>query len=322
MIAWMFPGQGSQRAGMAVGVEACKKLFEAARPIVGGDLERLCITDKNPTWAPEVLQTGLFTTCVGVGHSMLARGLEPDAVVGHSLGEFPALVIAGALSFEDGLRIVAVRGKAMAAAGRNNPGGMAAVIGLDAATIEEICGEAGDVWVANLNSPTQTVISGKDRPLALAAEQCLQAGATRVIRINVPVAGHCPLMERAAKEVEEALSDVSLTAPRCPIYCNADGRPHTDPQEIRRLLVEAITSRVRFSEAISAMHRDGVRVFVETGPGRVLRGLVRQTVSGAELACVANDEQAEELAQKAGGADQRRSAPSRVALSGALGASR
>jgi [acyl-carrier-protein] S-malonyltransferase len=299
VIGWMFPGQGSQRAGMANDVEACGDLFEVARSILRTDLEKLCTTDTNPTWPPDILQPALYTTCVGIARSMLANGLEPHALVGHSLGEFPALAVAGSLTFEDGLRLMALRGRAMAQAGRSHPGGMAAVIGLDLPTIEEICNEAGEVWVANLNSPSQTVISGKDRPLAQAAEQCRHAGATRVVRLNVPIAGHCPLMSSAAKQVEEGLSKTSMREPKWPIYLCADGRPHTDPQEIKKLLVEVITSRVRFVEAVENMRHDGVRVFVETGPGRVLRGLVRQIAPEAELAGVAGDEQAIELARSA-----------------------
>jgi [acyl-carrier-protein] S-malonyltransferase len=299
MTGWMFPGQGSQRAGMANGVEASKDLFEAARSILRTDLEKLCTTDTNPTWPPDILQPALYTTSVGIGRTMLSNGLEPQALVGHSLGEFPALAVAGALTFEDGLRLMALRGRAMAQAGRSHPGGMAAVIGLDLPTIEQICNDAGEVWVANLNSPSQTVISGKDRPLAEAAEQCRHAGASRVVRLNVPIAGHCPLMESAAEQVEEALSKVSVRKPKWPIYLCADGRPHTDPDEIKRLLVEVITNRVRFVEAIENMHRDEVRFFVETGPGRVLRGLVRQILPEAQLAGVDGDQQVMELATSA-----------------------
>lgn len=296
MTGWMFPGQGSQRAGMADGVEACKDLFEIARSILRTDLEKLCTTDTNPTWPPDILQPALYTTSVGIGRAMLTNGLEPQALVGHSLGEFPALAVAGSFTFEDGLRLMALRGRAMAQAGRSHPGGMAAVIGLDVPTIEQICNDAGEVWVANLNSPSQTVISGKDRPLAEAAEQCRHAGASRVVRLNVPIAGHCPLMESAAEQVEEALSEVSVEKPKWPIYLCADGRPHTDPEEIKTLLVEVITNRVRFVDAIQNMHQDGVRFFVETGPGRVLRGLVRQILPEAQLAGVDGDEQVIELA--------------------------
>lgn len=299
MIGWMFPGQGSQRAGMAGDVESCRELFEIARSVLRTDLERLCTTDTNPTWPPDILQPALYTTCVGIGRSMLANDLEPQALVGHSLGEFPALAVAGSLTFEDGLQVMALRGRAMAQAGRRHPGGMAAVIGLDASTIEDICLSAGDVWVANLNSPSQTVISGKDRPLAQAAEQCRHAGASRVVRLNVPIAGHCPLMESAAEQVEEGLSNIPVSKPRWPIYLCADGRPHTEPEEIRRLLVEAITSRVRFVDAIESMQQDGVSLLVETGPGRVLRGLVRQIAPEVDLAGVAGDEQARELARSA-----------------------
>jgi [acyl-carrier-protein] S-malonyltransferase len=297
MIGWMFPGQGSQRAGMANGIQACKELFEVGRSKLGTDLEKLCTSDSNPTWPPDLLQPALYTTCVGVGRTMLANGLEPQALIGHSLGEFAALATAGSVTFEDGLRLVAIRGKAMAAAGRSKPGGMAAVIGLDAGTIDEICREAGEVWVANLNSPTQTVISGKDGPLAQAAERCRHAGASRVVRLDVPIAGHCPLMESAAEQVEAELSTISVGNPRWPIYFGADGRPHTDPQEIKTLLVEAITSRVRFVEAVLNMRQDGVKLFVETGPGRVLRGLLRQIIPDAQLAGVAGDDQTGELAE-------------------------
>ena len=324
MIGWMFPGQGSQSPGMATGVAACNELFSVAKPIVGTDLERLCTTEPDPKWSPDVLQCALYTTSVGVGRGLQARALQPDAVVGHSLGEFAALAIAGVLRFEDGLRVVALRGKAMAAAGQRHPGGMAAVIGLEPATVEEICSSAGEVWVANLNSPKQTVISGKDRPLAQAAEQCRHAGASRVVRLNVPIAGHCPLMEPAAEAVDEALSEIAMSEADCPFYSNADGRPHTDPAEIKDLLVKAITSRVRFVEAVTAMQRDGINVFVETGPGKVLRGLVRQTLDGVELVGVQNDDEAGRWAEEAEASSREHAStdsPSDGALSRAMGVS-
>jgi [acyl-carrier-protein] S-malonyltransferase len=295
VIAWIFPGQGSQKTSMAAGIKACKDLFQTARSIIGTDLEKLCTTDTDPTWTPEIVQQALYITSVGAARAALDRNLRPQAVAGHSLGEFPALVAAGSLSFEDGARLVDVRGKAMASAGRRNPGGMAAVIGLDPKVIEEICADEGDVWVANLNSPKQTVISGKDRSLASAAEKCLQAGATRVVRLKVPVPSHSPLMEDARTEFETALDAVGLNEPSCPVYCGADGRAHTDPQEIGRLIASAITSRVRFADTIQAMRADGVETFVECGPGKVLRGLVRQIDAGAKLAAIGNDEEAAEF---------------------------
>lgn len=295
MIAWIFPGQGSQKKSMAAGIEGCKDLFNTAKTIIGADLAKLCTTDADPTWTPEIVQQALYITAVGAARAALDRNIRPQAVAGHSLGEFPALVAAGSLSFEDGARLVDVRGKAMATAGRRNPGGMAAVIGLDPAVIEEICVNEGDVWVANFNSPKQTVISGKDRSLASAAEKCLQAGATRVIRLQVPVPSHSPLMQDARAEFEAALDTVDLNEPACPVYCGADGQAHTDPKEIGHLVAQAITSPVRFVDTIQAMRSGGVETFVECGPGKVLRGLVRQIDAEAKLAAVGNDDEAAEL---------------------------
>ena len=295
MIAWMFPGQGSQKAGMGLDIAGASELFRASRSVVNRDLERLCTTDPDPAWAPDVLQPALFVTEVAIGRKMQALGLEPGAVVGHSLGEFPALVIAGAMEFEEALRLVALRGKAMADAGRRNEGGMAAVIGLDPQKIGEICAAEGDVWVSNYNSPQQTVISGKDRGLAEAAKRCMEAGAKRVIRIKVPVAAHCPLMQPARETFEAALAEVTMVRPACPVYCDADGKAHTEPAEIKALLVEAITSPVRFTDAVLRMRNDGFTTFIETGAGKVLRGLVRQIDAGAELDGVSNDEEATSL---------------------------
>lgn len=301
MIAWMFPGQGSQKAGMALELEKAPELFRASRKAMSRDLERLCTTDPDPAWAPDVLQPALFVTEVAIGRKMQALGLEPQAVVGHSLGEFPALVIAGALEFDEALRLVALRGKAMADAGRRNEGGMAAVIGLDPEVIAGICAEEDDVWVSNYNSPTQTVISGRDRGLAEAARRCKEAGAARVVRIKVPVAAHCPLMEPARERFAEALEEVAMVEPPCPVYCDADGAAHTDPSDIKKLLVEAITAPVRFTDAVRQMRADGFQTFVETGPGKVLRGLVRQIDAEARLEGVSNDEEAIAFAESSRG---------------------
>lgn len=298
MNAWMFPGQGSQKAGMGQDLSFAPDLFKASRSVVNRDLERLCTTDPDPAWAPDILQPALFVTEVAIGRKMQSLGMQPQAVVGHSLGEFPALVIAGALEFHEALRLVALRGKAMADAGRRNEGGMAAVIGLDPEKIRAICADEGDVWVSNYNSPKQTVISGKDRGLAEAAKRCMEAGAMRVVRIKVPVAAHCPLMQPARETFEAALAEVTMVEPACPVYCDADGLAHTQPAEIKALLVEAITSPVRFTDAVRRMRDDGFTRFIETGPGKVLRGLVRQIDAAAELDGVSTDEEATSLISK------------------------
>jgi [acyl-carrier-protein] S-malonyltransferase len=295
VIGWMFPGQGSQRPGMAADLAACEGLFEAARPILGADLARISTAASSSGWPAHLLQPALYTTCVGAIRALEERGLSPDAVVGHSLGEYAALVAAGMVSFEDGLRLVAVRGRAMAAAGRANPGGMAAVVGLGAEAVEESCSGIEGVWVANFNSSNQIVISGRDEPLARAAEACRQAGAMRVIRLDVPMPSHTPLMEPAAREVAAALGEVVLKEPTCPFYSAVDAAPHTDPSDIVALLARAITSKVRFAETLTTMAADGVEGLVEVGPGKVLCGLVRHTLPGFTTATVATDGEAEAL---------------------------
>ena len=297
MNAWMFPGQGSQRPAMATGLEACRELFEQAAGILGVDLGRICtvIPDGGSKGAfpAELLQPALYATCTGASRALSNRGYCPDAVVGHSLGEYAALTAAGALAFEDGLRLVSQRGRAMLNASRRNPGGMAAVIGLDTASISDVLGGIPDVWVANLNTPNQTVISGTDEALAQAAEACRQAGARRVVRLEVPIAGHCPLMEPAALEIEALLADIQVKEPICPFYSGVDCEPHTDPAEIKRLLVSAMTSPVRFYETLLAMQADGVTSLVEVGPARVLCGLAKHSVPEVPAASVGSDAEAE-----------------------------
>lgn len=294
--AWMFPGQGSQREGMALDLEVCRELVPAAREVAGAEIERLLLAVPNSSWPPALLQPALFVVCVGAARALDSRGLAPGAVVGHSLGEYAALVAAGALGAEDALRVVAVRGRAMEAAGRANPGGMAAVIGLDAGVLEGVCAEAGDVWLANLNTPAQTVVSGRADALARVAELAREAGARRVIRLDVPVAAHCPLMETAAAAVAEALAGLTVRPPAAPFWSVVDALPHDEPDEIRDLLVRAVTSPVRFAATVTAMHAGGVDAFVEVGPGRVLSGLVKQTLPGVALAAAGTDAEAEDLA--------------------------
>lgn len=296
MTAWLFPGQGSQRPGMASNLEACRELLPVASSILEADLESLCTRDKVERWPVNLIQPAIYVTSVGALAAAEAHGIDADAVAGHSLGEFAALVACGVLDFEEGIHLVAARGKAMASAARDRPGGMVAVIGLDPPSVQDICEDLGDLWVANFNSPSQTVISGKEKSLAKAARLLLEAGALRVIRLDVPVPAHTPLMEPAAARMAEALEQVELKPPRRRFYSVVDGRQHDDPQEIGRLLIEAITSPVRFGDTIANMHADGVALFVEVGPGRALRGLVRQGIPDAAVAGIGRDQDAEALA--------------------------
>jgi [acyl-carrier-protein] S-malonyltransferase len=281
---------------MAAGLSECRELFEIGREVLKADLEPLCTDDSISNWPPDLLQPAIFTTSIGAALALTKRGANPNVVIGHSLGEYAALVVAGVIDFADGLRLVDLRGRAMAAAGRRHPGGMAAVIGLDGATIDEVCDDVGDLWVANVNSPTQVVVSGKEGSLGRAAKLFLEAGAARVVRLQVPVAAHSPFMEPAASQLRSVIENVPLRLPRTDFYSTVDARRHEDPEEIRALLVRSVTQRVRFSEAIAAMHASGVMEFVEVGPGRALRGLVRQNVSGVQIASVGSDQDAEEYA--------------------------
>jgi [acyl-carrier-protein] S-malonyltransferase len=301
----MFPGQGSQRSAMAEPFGAAPELFSVARDVLPFDLEPACTTDPKPAWTTDRLQPAMFITCVAAARALEARDQRPDALVGHSLGEIAALVAGGAMAFGDALALVAVRGRAMNAAGRRQPGGIAAVLGLDLDVIERICAEVraettsegsqGGVWPANLNSPGQIAISGRDDALARAAERCKSAGAGRVVRLDVPIPVHSPLMAPAADEVRAVLDTIEVRPPSCPLYSVVDAKPHTDPDEIRELLIEGVVSPVRFWEAVQAAHADGAERFVEVGPGTVLSGLVRRTVSGVEITSVASDEDADRL---------------------------
>lgn len=293
---WMFPGQGSQRPGMAAGLAECRRLFQSAKELIDADLTRICVPVPNPGWPGDLLQPALYATAVGASRALSSRGLCPDAVVGHSLGEYAALTAAGSLAFEDGLRLVSLRGKAMINAARANPGGMAAVIGLDPGTIGTVCDGIEGVWVANFNSPMQTVISGGDVPLAQAAEGCKAAGAKRVVRLEVPIPGHSPLMAPAALEVADLLAGVALNAPVCPFYSAVDAAPHTDPAEIKALLVAAMTSPVRFTEALGALGSAGMTSLVEVGPARVLSGLAKHTIPEMPTSSVGSDADAETYA--------------------------
>lgn len=289
MTAWLFPGQGSQRPGMANGFSACGPLVSSAEEIVGAPIRWVCCSPTNDVWPADLVQPAIYLTDVGGAYAMAEAGLTPDAVLGHSLGEYAALVAAGSLSFEDGLRLVSVRGTAMMKAGRKQPGGMAAVLGLEAQKVHEICDEGGAVWVANLNSPLQTVISGSDVSLAAAAKRLREAGG-RVVRLQVPVAAHTPLMKSAVAEVRSLIDQVEIKQPSTAFFSSVDGRRHEDPAEIRRLLVEQIVGPVRFEDSVRAITETGIDHFIEVGPGDALSGLVRRILSDVRVERVDDDE--------------------------------
>jgi [acyl-carrier-protein] S-malonyltransferase len=280
MKAYIFPGQGAQFPGMGKDLyeqsEQAKELFEKANEILG-----FRITDVMFDGTEEDLkQTNVTQPAIFLHSVILAKVLpdfEPEMVAGHSLGEFSSLVATGALSFEDGLRLVAARANAMQKACEIQPGAMAAVLALDDFTVEDICHQVSDVVVpANYNCPGQLVISGTVAGVDAACEKMLAAGAKRALKLNVGGAFHSPLMEAARVELEDAILKTEFKTPVCPVYQNIDAKPYTDVEEIKKNLIAQLTGPVRWTQTVEQMLRDGATSFTEVGPGKVLQGLVKK----------------------------------------------
>ena len=275
--AYVFPGQGAQYVGMGKdlyeGNAAAKILFEQANEILGFRITDVMFDGT----ADELKQTKVTQPAVFLHSVILAKvlGVEPVAVAGHSLGEFSALVVAGALSFEDGLRLVAKRAMAMQRACEIEQGTMAAVLRLPDETIEQVCQSVdGVVVAANYNCPGQLVISGAVDAVNEACAKLKEAGARRALVLPVGGAFHSPLMEPARKELAEAIEVASFSTPICPIYQNVDGKPHTSPENIKANLIAQLTAPVRWTQIVENMVADGISSFVELGPGCVLQGLI------------------------------------------------
>jgi [acyl-carrier-protein] S-malonyltransferase len=281
MKAYIFPGQGAQFVGMGKDLyeqsEQARELFEKANDILG-----FRITDVMFSGTDEDLkQTNVTQPAIFLHSVILAKVLgddfKPDMVAGHSLGEFSALVSANALSFEDGLRLVAARANAMQKACEIQPSTMAAILGLDDFTVEDICQRVSDVVVpANYNCPGQLVISGTISGIDKACELMTEAGAKRALKLNVGGAFHSPLMESARVELEHAIVNTVINEPVCPIYQNIDARPYTDPEQIKHNLIRQLTGAVRWTQTVVRMIEDGATSFTEVGPGNVLQGLVKK----------------------------------------------
>ena len=280
--AYVFPGQGAQAVGMGKdlydNVPAAKELFEKANEILG-----FRITDIMFAGTDEELKQTKVTQPAVFLHSVImakALGVKPDAVAGHSLGEFSALVVAGALSFEDGLKLVSKRAMAMQAACEAQPGTMAAILGLEDSAVEEICASVDGVVVA---ANYQLVISGAVAAVEAACEKAKAAGARRALRLPVGGAFHSPLMEPAKQELEKAISEAPFQTPVCPIYQNVDAKPYTDPAAIKANLIAQLTAPVRWTYIVKNMLADGVTEFTELGPGTVLQGLIRKVDANAAV---------------------------------------
>ncbi|MFU1858018.1 ACP S-malonyltransferase [Sphingobacterium sp. NGMCC 1.201703] len=279
--AYVFPGQGAQFVGMGQDLynlnEETKALFEKANDILGFRITDIMFSGTDE----ELKQTNVTQPAIFLHSVILAKALgdsfQPDMVAGHSLGEFSALVAAGALSFEDGLKLVSQRANAMQKACELQPSTMAAILGLEDAVVEEICAKVDEVVVAaNYNCPGQLVISGSIEGVDKACALLTEAGAKRALKLNVGGAFHSPLMESAKVELQAAIEATDILSPRCPIYQNIDAKPQTEPAIIKQNLIAQLTGAVRWTQTVQNMLEDGATAFVEVGPGNVLQGLVKK----------------------------------------------
>jgi [acyl-carrier-protein] S-malonyltransferase len=302
MIAFCFPGQGSLEPGMgrdiAEAVPEAMEVYERGSEASGLDLRRLCFeAPLEEIVETEIQQPALVATSLAILAALRAQGIRPDFVVGHSVGEFAALAAAEAMTTEEALLLVRERGLAMAEAARKRPGSMAAILGLDDEVVESLCRKIIGVWPANYNSPGQVVVSGEDP----AVDECIvgaeEAGARRAVKLKVSGAFHSPLVASAAHALKPAIDRVRFSEPIAPFMSTVTAK--VEPaQRMAGLLVEQLTAPVKFTQATSGLIREGVKTFVEVGPGNVLSGLVKRIDRGVKTVSVNNLASLQQLEEK------------------------
>ena len=303
--AFIYPGQGAQAIGM--GVSAAENLpeaaavFDLASDSAGYDMLALCAEGPMDKLSQtRHTQPAMFTVAAAITESLLARGVEPACAAGHSLGEYSAWYAAEVFTFEDGFRLVSERGRLMDEADPAGIGTMCAVIGLDHKTVEAACAAVGGtVVLANLNAPGQFIISGEKAAVEEAGIICTDKGAKRVLPLKVSGAFHSPLMGAAGDEYAEIVSECSINDAAVPVYANVTAAPVTDADDIARLMVEQLTSPVRWIETVAAMTADGVTRALEIGPGNVLAGLQRRMENGFTVVSVSDADTVDEVADAA-----------------------
>jgi len=281
MKAYVFPGQGSQFVGMGKDLfdryEETKKIFKVSDEILGFKISEILLEgSKEALQQTQVTQPAIYIHSV-ISAMVMENQQTPDAVAGHSLGEFSALTAAGIIDFESGLRLVSQRAEAMQKACNLSEGTMAAVLGLEDEQVETVCKKIkGTVVAANYNCPGQLVISGSKESIALACAALKAQGARRALILPVGGAFHSPLMEPAREELANAINETTFAKPMCPVYQNTVAKPVTDPDEIQKNLIDQLTAPVKWTQSINAMKTDGISDFIEVGPGKVLQGLIKK----------------------------------------------
>ena len=290
MKGYIFPGQGSQFTGMCHDLffkyDQVKPLFKQAETILGFDISKIMFEGtKEELTQTKVTQPAIFIHSMAI-IKILGNSFKPDLVAGHSLGEFSALVAAGVLDFEDGLRLVSIRAKAMQKSCESTNGTMDAILGLDNSIIEEICSNIeGTVVAANYNCPGQVVISGEVSAVKNACEKLSETGARRALILPVGGAFHSELMKDAKDELSKAIKETSFNSPICPIYQNVNGKPEHLVDNIKTNLISQLTSPVKWTQSVNKMIEDGCQDFIEIGPGKVLQGLIKKINRDTNVSC-------------------------------------